>query len=48
MPSNADGKATAAESFRVSQRRLINIDEAGFERSRVIRKYGHSITTARI
>ena len=29
---------------QISQRRLIDIDEAGFELSRVNRNYGHSIT----
>ena len=30
---------------QISQRRLIDIDEAGFELSRVNRNYGHSITS---
>ena len=34
--------------FQISRRRLIDIDEAGFELTRVNRKYGHSITSVRI
>ena len=48
LDAYADEIATAAWSLYISQRRLIDIEEAGFELSRVNHKYGHSIASVRI